>query len=45
METSPNRKRLSPFFKGKTELVPMNIGIGDDLGSAKRATKRVLRLI
>jgi hypothetical protein len=33
-----------PFFKGKTELVPMNIGIDNDLGYAKRATKRVLRL-
>jgi hypothetical protein len=33
-----------PLFKGKTELVPMNIGIDNDLGYAKRATKRVWRL-
>jgi hypothetical protein len=33
-----------PFFKGKTELVPMNIGIDNDLGTAKGATNRVLRL-
>jgi hypothetical protein len=33
-----------PFFKGKTELVPMNIGIGYDLGYAKGATKRLWRL-
>jgi hypothetical protein len=33
-----------PLFKGKTELVPMNIGIGDDFGLVKRATKWVLRL-
>jgi hypothetical protein len=44
-ETSTNRKCISLFLKGKTELVPMNMGIGDDLGLAKRATKRVLRLI